>query len=342
MESTSGLFLRKDGGLIELREQSYDAEAVLQAILADHPELLAASGISPEDPRRFVLVRREAPVGGLSLDHLFLDQDAVPTLVETKRSINTQNRREVVAQMLDYAANAAAQWSSEQLQAWLEGQDGPGLDALEHHFDDDASFWERVAENLTDGRVRLIFISDQIPASLRTIVEFLNERMTPTEVLAIELRQFLTESGEQLLQSRVVGQTSRATRVKGPGGSPTPRRDSVLDVLVRQGALKDGDSLWLVPSGLPSQARQSITGAGDERLRVTLQIASDGSVSFSYQPPSRGQRERLTPSSAWGRIATEIKPDLRLTGSKYKDVNTKYATSPSGPTLAQCAEELGW
>ena len=49
------------------------------------------------------------------LDHLFLDHDAVPTLVEVKRSENTQIRREVVGQMLDYAANGVACWSVEEI-----------------------------------------------------------------------------------------------------------------------------------------------------------------------------------------------------------------------------------
>ena len=40
------------------------------------------------------------------LDHLFLDQDGVPTIVETKRSSDNRLRKEVVAQMLDYASNA--------------------------------------------------------------------------------------------------------------------------------------------------------------------------------------------------------------------------------------------
>jgi hypothetical protein len=38
--------------------------------------------------------------------------------------------------------------------------------------------------------VRLVFISDAIPAGLQVIVEFLSERMTPTEVLAAKVRQF--------------------------------------------------------------------------------------------------------------------------------------------------------
>ncbi len=39
-------------------------------------------------------------------DHLFLDQDGIPTIVETKRSSDNRLRREVMAQMLDYASNA--------------------------------------------------------------------------------------------------------------------------------------------------------------------------------------------------------------------------------------------
>ena len=59
-----------------------------------------------------------------SLDHLFIDQDAIPTFVEAKRSIDTRIRREVVAQMLDYAANAIQYWTIEQT---IEQGDGSSV-----------------------------------------------------------------------------------------------------------------------------------------------------------------------------------------------------------------------
>jgi hypothetical protein len=106
------IFMRRGEQLVELKAAPYEAEAVLQELLANHPKLLAGSQMNRRNPRRFLLVRREAPVadhegaaGRWSLDHLFLDQDAVPTLVEVKRSSDTRIRREVVGQMLDYAAN---------------------------------------------------------------------------------------------------------------------------------------------------------------------------------------------------------------------------------------------
>src|SRR5882762_7448372 len=55
-----------------------------------------------------------------SVDHLFVDQNGVPTLVEVKRQTDTRLRREVVGQMLDYAANAVVYWPVEQLRAEFE------------------------------------------------------------------------------------------------------------------------------------------------------------------------------------------------------------------------------
>jgi hypothetical protein len=75
---------------------------------------------------------------------------------------------------------------------------------------DVVAFWRRVADHLAEGRVRLVFLADQIPTELQAIVEFLNERLDPTEVLAIELRQHRTPDGLQVLVPRVIGQTAAA------------------------------------------------------------------------------------------------------------------------------------
>jgi hypothetical protein len=105
--------LKEDSKLLAMEEAEYDSESLLQKLLADHPNLLTGDQIDAEEPRRWLLVSREMAVPGeqdgagrWSLDHLFLDQDAIPTLVEVKRSTDTRIRREVIGQMLDYAANA--------------------------------------------------------------------------------------------------------------------------------------------------------------------------------------------------------------------------------------------
>jgi hypothetical protein len=71
-----------------------------------------------------VLVGREAALpddhdaaARWSVDHLFLDQDAVPTLGEVKRSSDTQIRREVVGQMLDARRDSC---NGEAVDAWAD------------------------------------------------------------------------------------------------------------------------------------------------------------------------------------------------------------------------------
>jgi hypothetical protein len=123
-----GLYLVSDDGtLIEMSEQRYDSEDVLQTLLESYPSLLAGDQFPGDEPRRWMLVKREAGIaseagGGTrwSADHLFLDQDGVPTLVEVKRSTDTRIRREVVGQLLEYAANGTAHWALDALQRDFE------------------------------------------------------------------------------------------------------------------------------------------------------------------------------------------------------------------------------
>jgi hypothetical protein len=150
--------LNGESKLIAMEESAYDSESLLQKLLADHPDLLAGEQINAEEPRRWLLVTREMTVPGeqcgagrWSLDHRFLDQDAIPTLVEVKRSSDSRIRREVIGQMLDYAANAVAYWPVEEIKAKFESRcknDGDDPDAelveLLGESRDVATFWQSV------------------------------------------------------------------------------------------------------------------------------------------------------------------------------------------------------
>jgi hypothetical protein len=125
--------------------------------------------------------------------------------------------------MIDYAANVIAYQDPARLRATLESRcrdqgrdiqdvlhEDLGIDMEPGHF------WQHVRVNMSVGRLRLIFAADAIPADLRRIVEFLNEQMSPTEVLALEIRQYVEDGGRQhTLVSRVYGWTAAALRRKG-------------------------------------------------------------------------------------------------------------------------------
>ena len=216
--------------LIPMVESAYTTEEILQVLLVKYPDLLPGDQINPEAPRRWLLVAREMGVPGAehetgrwSLDHLFLDQDGIPTFVECKRATDTRARREVVAQMLDYAANGIEYWGMDRLRqaatetarALGKSLDDEILSLLEGSDETDIeAYWSRVEANLQEGRVRLIFVTDRTPSELRRLVEFLNEKLLDVEVLAVEIRQFLGE-GRKALVPRVVGLTESARRTKG-------------------------------------------------------------------------------------------------------------------------------
>lgn len=241
----------KDGELIELEETPFEAEAHFQELLAKHPGLLAGDQIDPDSPRRWLLVAREFGVPDQeagsdrwSVDHLFLDQDAIPTFVEVKRSSDTRIRREVVGQMLDYAANALAYWPANRLESqFRESQQAAGSDpdaTLEAFVGTDMQpdeFWDLARVNLEVGRVRLLFVGDRIPAELRRIVEFLNEQMDRIQVLAIEIRQF-TGAGIRTLVPQVIGLTERTRSRNAPARARnTPwDRESFLERLGELGS----------------------------------------------------------------------------------------------------------
>jgi len=232
-----GIFLQRGGELVDMQPAGFVTEDVLQALLEEHAVLLAGDQIVGSGvPRRFLLVRREAVIpdapgatGRWSVDHLFIDQDAVPTLVEVKRSENTQIRREIVGQMLDYAANAVVHWPDGTLEDHFAATHGPGdgdvLEVLrafleigdlpiEEATDRIKAWWQQAEANLRAARLRLLFVADVIPPELRRIIEFLNEQMASTEVLGVEIRNY--ESGDlRALVPRVVGLTEAARERKG-------------------------------------------------------------------------------------------------------------------------------
>ncbi|MEU4192543.1 hypothetical protein AB0E69_11620 [Kribbella sp. NPDC026611] len=233
--STNGIFLRVGNKFELLEETPYDSENVLQAALAEYPEVLAGPTTEADGEARLLLVSREMGVPStehgpatFSLDHLFIDHECIPVLVEVKRASDTRIRREVVGQMLDYAANAVKHWpltlirQAPETRAAAEGSAvetmlaelRPGLDPDE--------FWKSVESNLIAGRVRMIFVADVLPAELIRIIEFLNEQMNPAEVLGVELRQFVA-GGNVAYVPRVVGRTSAAISVKNPSGQQWSR-----------------------------------------------------------------------------------------------------------------------
>lgn len=204
-------------------------EDFMQVLVASYPEI-----ISDQDGA-LLLIRREQPIsdredggGRWSVDHLFVTRNGVPVLVELKRAVDTRLRREVVGQMLDYAANGTAYWQSGRIaESFAKSMADRGLDADEELLKfigvetRPEEFWDRVDTHFSAGRIKMVFVADQIPAELARIVEFLNEQMR-ADVRAVELTWFEGADGSTALVPRIIGETQRALSEKASRTSPTP------------------------------------------------------------------------------------------------------------------------
>ena len=175
----------EDGALEALEETPSSTEDELQALIAEHPELLDGEQTSPGDARRWILITREKGIAASSgaaarwaVDHLIIDQDAVPTLAELKRGSNPEIRRTIVGQLLEYAAHASETWTADELRDAFERQaDAQGRDARDELLallqtdgePDVDGFWENVSTNLAAKRLRLMFVADDIPDPLAPV-----------------------------------------------------------------------------------------------------------------------------------------------------------------------------
>lgn len=231
-----GIYLiQDDDQLVEMSEQAYDTIERLQDLLEKNPVLLAGDTIDRETPRQWLLISREGTTAieedgdeQWSLNHIFLDRDAIPTLAAVTRYNEPHIRREAIGQVIEYAANIQAYWSLEGMLTQFEhncqeaGRDPEQVFAAV--LGDDAEeeiFWQTVKTNLQAGKIRVIFVSDDVTAELRRVVEFLNETIDPLEILALEIKQYVSDAGVRTLVPRMFGKTVEAQQRKS---STTPER----------------------------------------------------------------------------------------------------------------------
>lgn len=353
--SPEPIFLLAGGSnLVDLVEQPYDKEEILQELLATYPRLLESVS-RPDGAGRWLLIQREAQLpssaGGAnrwSIDHLFVDGAGVPTIVEVKRSSNTQIRREVVGQMLDYAANAVVYWPVESLVSKFEDTARKhGLEPdteLEQFLGPDAEpagFWAKVKTNLEAAKVRLVFVADTIPPELRRIVEFLNEQMISAEVLAVEVRQFKSDQGTVLVP-RLIGRTASAQALKSSGsGKRDWDRTSFLDDLRdRCGDDRAEAARTLMDWSLENGASESFGhGASDGSWWPTwtdsaitcspIKVWTYGRVEIQFE-----QLKSLTPFNKPELRAELARRIERVSGDKIPD--DKLTKRPSFPIQALC------
>ena len=147
------------------------------------------------------------PIG--SIDLLAFSAGGDIAIIECKLASNTEVKRKVIGQVLEYGANL---WelSYEELDEGVLLRCGAPLaelveDAVQSPDWDEESFRSNVEASLASGNFILMIVVDEINDELARIVRFVNICGSPSfEFAALEMRRFQAEKAEMLVP-RVLG-----------------------------------------------------------------------------------------------------------------------------------------
>jgi hypothetical protein len=208
--------------------QCKSEEKELQNILEHNFQLLPGDQIEPDAPCRWMLVKKEMPVpdsasgsNRWAIDFFFVDQNAIPTFVECKRYADTRSRREVIGQVLEYAANAQHLWTKDTIREHAKDTAKDRSTSVEDSLrslqieapEAVDEFFAKVEEKLKNAEIRIVFFLEKAPEELKRLVEFLNTQMVSSDVLLVEARQY-EANGLRIVVPQLFGFTERARQVK--------------------------------------------------------------------------------------------------------------------------------
>lgn len=177
------LLIRSEGsGWIEPESSAYENEAHLQEILATDPSQIP--GVEAG-----ALTATELQTGGGPADVCVVGRDGSIVVVECKLATNSERRRMVIGQVIDYAAAIWSAGADAFLESWMQCANVDLTSEL-----DDAAL-QALRSNISDGRIDLCFAVDAIDDDLRRLVEYLN-RVTTAEISVTSLQLSYAKHGD--------------------------------------------------------------------------------------------------------------------------------------------------
>ena len=221
-----------------LREEPYADEAELEEVLATHDQLLVEDD---EPPLALVTRQLHLPGSGIA-DLVFVDASGLPVVVEVKLGRNPQSKRDVIAQVFDYAA-ALSDWTVDELDAATDGalEEGLGLLAA-----DEATFktrWRTVGSNLRAGTVRVVVAVDRMTDELSRVISFINDH-SDLDVRLVVIEKYRDPDGGLVFASSTPILSKVPTVGFGARGK-TPASAQFKAVLASYGAREDrAAELW--------------------------------------------------------------------------------------------------
>jgi hypothetical protein len=198
------ILIRDGSKSVLVSPKEFSNEDELETALKDFPALLLDDG--PDDGAagiKFVARQVNLPEGG-RLDLLFVDSEGVPIVVETKLGDSVEARRVVVAQAIDYLSSLTL-LTVDELDKKVNGKLDLALRALVSGGDESSfdALWQKVGENLRDGRARMVVAVDEAPPDLQRIFRFLARRSN-LDIRLVSVQRYVSSSAGEILVPQIL------------------------------------------------------------------------------------------------------------------------------------------
>lgn len=161
------------------REEGRIREELIEKLVYEHPEVIPIADIEPAFAPLTSICRQLPTVAG-QVDNLWLTPEGGIVLGECKLARNPQARREVVAQVLDYAGTLRSMHYEDLEGAVRQARRDPGATlwsfVAEQSDLDEAQFVDAVERRLRLGQFLLLIIGDGIQEGAEALVSGLQLR----------------------------------------------------------------------------------------------------------------------------------------------------------------------
>jgi hypothetical protein len=331
------------------------AESEIRDLIHKHPLCLPIAEIDPLFTGAIsICTELRTPAG--PIDNFLVTSDGMPVIVECKLWRNSQSRREVVGQILDYSKELT-KWSASDVQREVSRRIGRKgnvvVDILRNagHEINETFFNDALSFNLRRGRFLLLIVGDGIREGVEAIAEYLQAHAGLHFTFGlVEMPVYRTPDGGKLLVPRVMVRTQSVVRtvVSLPSGTViaeeqraeeelevAPERTEILAQrrefnrsfwrdFLQELNLDDPDQLLPKPSIGGNVTFKLGSTSGSAWVTVYREINPDTvGVFLSFRRGSIGERT----SQALSAQASEIKEELPFATVNFAEARPRVSES---------------
>ena len=304
---------------------SYKDEVHMQEIIYNKLDVIPFEDIQPKSANLMKIPIKELGLPGSgSTDIVVVDQEGTIYIIETKLAKNPEAKRQVVGQILEYAA-----FLGEQDFNWLDSQvkSKQGKNFTEFFQDiqdwDKEIFEDNVANNLQQGRFKLIIVVDQLNRELQHTTQFMRDKLD-IEIYPIELRYFKDKNETEILFPKVQASQKTKQSTKRPA-RPWDETSFFEDAKKKNGeTLATIRKLYEIGKELEKEHGEVTWGRGDTYGTFQVRVPFKGKPVALFVIKSDGERnwfafKNLTQLGADRALLTNYIGNLRRMGFPFNE-----------------------